>query len=111
MHQKILILDFGSQVTQLIARRVRDFILLLVVVYQRIRKMPFLEVTYLGKAATFNLLYAFPFLLLKDTDLFGPWCSILGWAFAIWGVALYFYTGLQYLYRGLTTHSAVKKGR
>ena len=89
----------------------RDFILLLVVVYQKIRKMPYLEVTYLGKAATFNLLYAFPFLLLKDTNLIGPWCSILGWAFSIWGVALYFYTGLQYLYRGLTSHSAVKKGR
>ena len=25
MHDKILILDFGSQVTQLIARRIRDF--------------------------------------------------------------------------------------
>ncbi len=89
----------------------RDLILLLVVVYQKIRKLPLLEVTYLGKAATFNLLYAFPFLLLKDTKLIGPWCAILGWAFAIWGVALYFYTGLQYLYRGLASHSAVKKGR
>ena len=47
-------------------------------------------VHYLGKAATFNLLYAFPLLLLGDGhgwphDLAGS----VGWAFAIWGTALY----------------------
>ena len=57
--------------------------------------------TYLGKGATFNLLYAFPFLLLKDLSIVGQWCFIIGWAFAIWGVALYFYTGAQYFYKGL----------
>jgi cardiolipin synthase len=44
----------------------------------------------MGKAATFNLLYAFPLLLLGDghgalNDVAGA----LGWAFAIWGTALY----------------------
>lgn len=86
----------------------RDFILLLVVFYQKIRKIPYLEVTYLGKAATFNLLYAFPFLLLKDARLIGIWCYILGWAFAIWGVALYFYTGMQYLYKGLRPIAVIR---
>jgi cardiolipin synthase len=89
----------------------RDLILLLVVFYQKIRKIPYLEVTYLGKAATFNLLYAFPFLLIKDANVVGSWCYILGWAFAIWGVALYFYTGMQYFVRGLRRPSAVIRGR
>jgi cardiolipin synthase len=79
----------------------RDLILLLLVIYQKFRNIPFLEVTYLGKAATFNLLYAFPFLLLKDLSIVGQWCFIIGWAFAIWGVVLYFYTGAQYFYKGL----------
>ena len=79
----------------------RDLILLLLVIYQKFRNIPFLEVTYLGKAATFNLLYAFPFLILEDVATIGPWCFIIGWAFAIWGVALYFYTGAQYFYNGL----------
>jgi cardiolipin synthase len=86
----------------------RDIVLLLVVVYQKIRRIPYLEVTYLGKAATFNLLYAFPFLLLRDADVVGSWSYILGWSFAIWGVALYFYTGLQYFVRGLRKPSAIK---
>lgn len=79
----------------------RDLILLLLVIYQKFRNIPFLEVTYLGKGATFNLLYAFPFLLLKDLSIIGQWCFIIGWAFAIWGVVLYFYTGVQYFFKGL----------
>ncbi|MEY3156945.1 MAG: hypothetical protein RL257_965 [Actinomycetota bacterium] len=80
----------------------RDLILLLVVITQRLRGIAYLEVTFLGKAATFNLLYAFPFLLLADIDVIGIWCYRAGWAFAIWGVSLYFYTGIQYLIKGLT---------
>ena len=79
----------------------RDLILLLVVASQRLRGIPYLEVTYLGKAATFNLLYAFPFLLLADIDLVGIWCYRAGWAFAIWGISLYFYTGIQYFIKGI----------
>jgi cardiolipin synthase len=46
-----------------IAILARDLILFLLVIFQQIRKIAFVEVTFLGKAATFNLLYAFPFLL------------------------------------------------
>ena len=56
-----------------------------------------LPVHYLGKAATFNLLYAFPLLLLSAGD---SWLATaarpVGWAFAIWGTALYWWSGLLY---------------
>jgi len=58
-----------------------------------------LPVHFLGKAATFNLLYAFPMLLaaLPDRDdvlstVFRP----LGWAFTTWGSALYLWAGVLY---------------
>jgi cardiolipin synthase (CMP-forming) len=57
-----------------------------------------LEVSFLGKAATFNLLYAFPLLLLGSGE--GTLAEIalpVGWAFAWWGTGLYWYTGLEYL--------------
>ena len=80
---------------------VRDLLLLLVIIYQKLRGVPFLAVTFLGKAATFNLLYAFPLLLLEDLAYIGQACYVIGWAFAIWGTSLYFYTGLQYLVLGV----------
>jgi cardiolipin synthase len=59
---------------------------------------PPLQVTYLGKAATFNLLYAFPFLLLALSDSrAGTVAFVFGWAFTIWGIFLYLATGLAYL--------------
>lgn len=57
-----------------------------------------LPVHFLGKAATFNLLYAFPFLLLSIMG--GPVGAIarpIGWAFAVWGTALYWWAGALYL--------------
>ena len=52
-------------------------------------------VHYLGKAATLNLLYAFPLLLLGDgTGTAGATVArVLGWAFAIWGTGLYWWAG------------------
>ena len=48
-------------------------------------------VHFLGKAATFNLLYAFPLLLLGDgTGWLHDVAGEVGWAFAIWGTALYY---------------------
>jgi len=79
----------------------RDLILFLTIIYQKSRGIPYFEVSFLGKAATFNLLYAFPFLLLEEVVVIGPWCFAAGWSFAIWGISLYFYTGIQYLVKGL----------
>jgi cardiolipin synthase len=55
-------------------------------------------VHYLGKAATFCLLYAFPLLLLAAhhgtvADVARP----IAWAFTIWGTALYLWAGALYL--------------
>lgn len=84
-----------------IAIMARDLILALVAVYQKIKGWAFTQVVFLGKAATFNLLYAFPFLLLQDVTFIGNACFVLGWAFAIWGISLYFYTGMQYFIKGV----------
>jgi len=57
-----------------------------------------LPVHFLGKAATFCLLYAFPLLLLAQIG--GPVAvpaRAFGWAFAWWGVGLYWWAGWLYL--------------
>ena len=79
----------------------RDFALAGVLLVMKRQKRGLLPVTYLGKAATFNLLYAFPLLLLGGESGFGRIARIFGWSFAIWGVGLYLLTGLQYAYSGL----------
>ncbi|WP_422631872.1 CDP-alcohol phosphatidyltransferase family protein [Pseudokineococcus basanitobsidens] len=59
-----------------------------------------LEVHYLGKAATFCLLYAFPLILLGQVDgTVGAVAEPLGWAFAWWGTGLYWWAGLQYVHQ------------
>ncbi|HEU5267067.1 MAG TPA: CDP-alcohol phosphatidyltransferase family protein [Jatrophihabitans sp.] len=67
------------------------------------------SVHYLGKAATFCLLYAFPLLLLGTyhgtlADIARP----VAWAFTIWGTALYLWSGVVYLRQaiGLIRHPA-----
>lgn len=57
-----------------------------------------LPVHFLGKAATFNLLYAFPLLLLgsghgEPSTIARP----IGWAFAVWGSVLYWWAGALYI--------------
>lgn len=75
----------------------RDLFLALVAIALTRKGLPPLQVTYIGKAATFNLLYAFPLLLLALTESsVGTVAFIFGWAFAIWGVALYTFTGVSY---------------
>ncbi len=60
-----------------------------------------LPVHFLGKAATFALLYAFPLVLLGSGDGFWPsLAKVIGWACVIWGAALYWWSGLLYLGQG-----------
>ncbi|HEY5185113.1 MAG TPA: CDP-alcohol phosphatidyltransferase family protein [Actinomycetes bacterium] len=57
-----------------------------------------LPVHYLGKAATFNLLIAFPLVLLgSGAGAAADVARIFGWAFLVWGTALYWWAGMLYL--------------
>jgi cardiolipin synthase (CMP-forming) len=59
-----------------------------------------LPVHYLGKAATFALLYSFPLLLMgKIFTSAADFIMPLAWAFALWGVALYWWSGFVYLWQ------------
>ncbi|HVK26382.1 MAG TPA: CDP-alcohol phosphatidyltransferase family protein [Actinokineospora sp.] len=56
------------------------------------------EVTYIGKAATFNLMYAFPLLLLAEGEsTLATVVRPISYALAIWGGALFLWSGLLYL--------------
>lgn len=81
----------------------RDVVIGILLVIMKRNGIPPFKVTYLGKAATFNLLYAFPFLLLtlSEVALVADTSFVLGWAFSAWGVALYLYTGITYLLEGV----------
>jgi len=59
-----------------------------------------LPVHYLGKASTFALLYSFPLLLMGK--IFNEAAFVitpLAWAFALWGVFLYWWSGFAYLWQ------------
>ena len=76
----------------------RDLVLGVCVLVLRHRGYGPFVVTYLGKAATFLLLYAFPLLLLGQGG--GAVAAVAlpaGIAFAVWGTALYLWSGLLYL--------------
>jgi cardiolipin synthase len=76
----------------------RDLLLLLTVPGLRRRGLTALPVNYLGKAATFALLYAFPLLLLGTYD--GPVARVaepIAWAFTLWGTGMYLWAGIVYV--------------
>jgi cardiolipin synthase (CMP-forming) len=55
-------------------------------------------VLYIGKAATLNLLYAFPLLLLAQMDWPGAdLARPFAYAFTAWGIALHLWSGTLYL--------------
>ena len=78
----------------------RDLFLWGLVPFLRTRGYSALPVHFLGKAATANLLYAFPLLLLGDgTGLLAMLAKVFGWAFAIWGTGLYWWAGILYAWQ------------
>ncbi|MFC5177075.1 CDP-alcohol phosphatidyltransferase family protein [Nocardioides taihuensis] len=78
----------------------RDLLLWGLVPILRTRGYSALPVHFLGKAATFNLLYAFPLLLLGDgTGVVATLADVFGWAFAIWGIGLYWWAGILYAWQ------------
>lgn len=78
----------------------RDVLLFALIPFLRTRGYSSLPVHFLGKAATASLLYAFPLLLLgDDTGTVADLANVFGWAFTIWGVSLYWWAGLLYVWQ------------
>ena len=78
----------------------RDLLLWGLVPLLRTRGYSALPVHFLGKAATFNLLYAFPLLLLGDgVGVIPTLADVFGWAFTIWGIGLYWWAGVLYAWQ------------
>jgi len=78
----------------------RDLLLWGLVPLLRTRGYSALPVHFLGKAATFNLLYAFPLLLLGDGEgVAATLAQVFGWAFALWGIGLYWWAGVLYAWQ------------
>jgi cardiolipin synthase len=77
----------------------REVLLALVLLWvKRFGHQTGLPVHFVGKAATFSLLYAFPLLLLGDgQSAFAHSALPIGWAFAWWGTALYWVAGAMYI--------------
>ena len=75
----------------------RDVVMAVLLLVARRYGIIGLPVHFIGKAATFNLLYAFPLLLLGEwSGAVGAVALPVGWAFAWWGAVLYWLSGLMY---------------
>ena len=75
----------------------REAFMGLVLLVGRTRGIGTLPVHFVGKAATFNLLYAFPLLLLGVGDsTLATIARPIGWGFAWWGTGLYWVAGILY---------------
>ena len=76
----------------------RELVLLALVPALRRQGLTALPVHYLGKAATFALFWGFPFVLVgAGTATWEQVLGALGWAFVIWGTALYWYAAVLYV--------------
>lgn len=80
----------------------RDIVVGLCVPFLLARGFPGFPVHDTGKAGTFALMYAFPFLLLAQVDFLAghvitdiAWA--MGWAAAVWGIYLYWSAAIAYL--------------
>ena len=83
-----------------IALPLRDALMWALVPVLRTRGYSALPVHFLGKAATFNLLYAFPLLLLGDGDgTVATLAKVFGWSLAGWGIGLYWWAGVLYAWQ------------
>lgn len=76
----------------------RDALLAAMLPALRARGLSALPVTYIGKAATFALMSAFPLILLGQWDaLWSRMIGACGWAFLIWGIGMYLWSFVLYL--------------
>lgn len=87
----------------------REILLLPSVIILKQKKLPFLQVTYLGKAATFALMNAFPIILAAKAF---PNANLIlhytGFAILTWGIFLSWWT---FIYYWQITYQLVNKSK
>lgn len=90
-----------------VALLAREAVMAVMLLYLRQRGQTGLPVHFVGKAATFNLLYAFPILLLAHRDdWLGELARPIGWGFAWWGLSLYWLSVVLY---GLQARAVLRR--
>ena len=61
-------------------------------------KMPRIDVTFLGKLATFLLMFSVPGFLMGNSDIAGAdWFEVAAWILGIPGLILSYWTGIAYI--------------
>jgi cardiolipin synthase len=76
----------------------RDIMMSVLLAQLKRRGITGLPVHFVGKAATMNLLYALPLVLMGTfSNAIGHLAHIVGWAFLIWGVTMYWYAAMLYI--------------
>jgi cardiolipin synthase len=80
-----------------VALILRDVVMTMLLIYLKRYGITGLPVHFAGKAATMNLLYALPLILLGTfSGTVGQVAHVFGWAFLLWGIAMYWYAGFLY---------------
>jgi len=75
----------------------RDFAMSMLLIYLKRVGITGVPVHFVGKAATMNLLYALPLILMGTySGLLGQVAHVFGWAFLLWGITMYWYAGALY---------------
>jgi cardiolipin synthase len=86
----------------------RDLVMSVLLATLKKRGITGLPVHFVGKAATMNLLYALPLILMGSfANSIGHVAHIIGWAFLVWGVAMYWYAAILYVAQVRELDSAV----
>lgn len=84
---------------------VRELLLVLLLLVLRVRGFGSLPVNYLGKIATFALVFSFPFLLaghgVNTVPPIADAAVVLGWACFGWGICLYWAAAALYVGQGV----------
>jgi cardiolipin synthase (CMP-forming) len=80
------------------ALAVRELMLGVVLLALRRRGYGPFHVSFVGKAATLSLLYAFPLLFVGSHPAsYAVVARVFGWAFVLWGTALYWWAAVLYV--------------
>jgi cardiolipin synthase len=75
----------------------RDLAMFMLLVFLKKYGYTGVPVHFVGKAATMNLLYALPLVLMGTFDgSLGTIAHNVGWAFLLWGIGMYWYGAVLY---------------